>query len=317
MHTQFRAEYRQSYESGTPEERYFLNAELCATETLNNSETLGPNDRSRIVSLMNLVRLHHEKDREVMFLRESSKVDVEEKALILQYAKNATQRYVEDLLRRTKQDDYWVVAQGFCSDLSYLLQFHYFAKWIGSCACTPPSTCDVQFTARLQQLWNQSLLSEPRSVASSMAQELWKQSLVWAERRVGKATYFQLAPNMLTTSAVKQITQFDLSDDVAWNTLKSSRAACGPGTVVLEYFLSEKNDLQFVYVLTKVCSHRSLIANKKTCQSVRVVNNVARVGIKLKTMEIMGQNFFDIYSQGQYLKPFVFHQKANTYIYSL
>jgi hypothetical protein len=265
---------------------------------------------------MNLVRLYHEKDREVMFLKQSSNVDFEEKALILRYAESATHCYVEELLRRRKHDDYWVVAQGFFSDFYYMLQFHYFAKWIASRACTLPRTGDIEFTPRLQQLWNQSLKSEPRSVASSMSQKNWKQSLVWAERRVGKATYFQLAQNMLSTSAVQQIAEFDLSDDVAWNTLKSSRAACGPRTVVLEYFLSERNDLQFVYVLTKVCSQQSLITNKRSCQSARVVMNVARVGMKLKRLENIGQNIFDIHPQGR-LEPFVFHLKADIYIYWL
>jgi len=86
-----------------------------------------------------------------------------------------------------------------------------------------------------------------------MSQEILKQALVWAERRVGEAIYFQLAPNMLSTSAMDQLVEFDLKDDAAWNTLKSSRAVCGPGTFVLEYFVSKTNDLQFVYVMTKVC----------------------------------------------------------------
>ncbi len=160
-----------------------------------------------------------------------------------------------------------------------MLQFHYFAKWIATHGCSLVSTCDIKFTDRLQQLWNQSLMSAPTSAESSVLQEIWKQSLVWAERRAGKSTYFQLAPNMFSTSAIQQLCEFDRSDDVAWNTLKSSRAACGPGTVVLEYFVSEGNDLQFVYVMTKVCSQQSLITNTRSCQSVRFVMNVARVEI--------------------------------------
>ncbi|CAK9259993.1 unnamed protein product [Sphagnum jensenii] len=103
---------------------------------------------------------------------------------------------------------------------------------------------------RLQQLWNQSLMFEESSAAATSG-EILKQSFLCAERRVGKAIYFQLAPNMLSVPAMEQLAEFDLKDDVAWNILKTSRAACGPGTVVLEYFVSKTSDVQFVYVMTK------------------------------------------------------------------
>jgi len=92
---------------------------------------------------------------------------------------------------------------------------------------------------------------EGASADSSKSQEIWKQSFLWAERRRAKIMHFQIAPELLSLSALQQLGEFDLKDDVAWNTLKSSRAACGPRTVVLEYFFSEGNDIQFVYVMTK------------------------------------------------------------------
>ncbi len=252
LHRDFKTEYRQSYESGPPDESLFLNAKLCVMkmpkEDLNG---LYPIDHSRTLIFMYLVRLYHEKDRQVMFSKQSSNFDVENLAPILQYGENAIECYVKSLIRHTKYDDYWIVEQHTCGGLFYMLQFHNFAIWIGSHGCTLESTCDINFPDRLQHLWNQSLMSE-----SSMSQEIWKQSLMWAERRVGKTIYLQLAPDMLSTSAMQQLCEFDLSDDVTWNALKSSRAACGPGTVVLEYFVSEENDLQLVYVMTEVCSQR-------------------------------------------------------------
>ncbi|CAM6033020.1 unnamed protein product, partial [Sphagnum compactum] len=110
FHTVLRSEYRQSYESGTPVERYFLTAEACSTEVLNNWDSLGPVDRTQIHTLMDLVRLHHEKDRQVMFLKQSSKSDVEEKAPILRYGESAIECYVKGLLQHTKHDDYWILS---------------------------------------------------------------------------------------------------------------------------------------------------------------------------------------------------------------
>jgi hypothetical protein len=88
---------------------------------------------------------------------------------------------------------------------------------------------------------------------------------------------------------MEQLGDFDLKDDVAWNTLKSSRAACGPGTFVLEYFVSEGNDLQFVYVMTKVCS-----------KLPPFVMNVPFKGGKFEFQreEIIDENFIGIHHQG-------------------
>jgi hypothetical protein len=160
---------------------------------------------------------------------------------------------VKALVQHTEDDDYWIVVQELYKDLYYMLQFHNFALWIESHRCTPSETF-IEFPYRLQQLWNQTLISEGASMQSAVSQKIWKQSLVWAERRVGKTIYFQLAPDTLSSTTMDQLREFDLEDDKAWDTLKLGRAACGSGTVVLEYSVSKSNDLQFVYVMTKVCS---------------------------------------------------------------
>jgi hypothetical protein len=174
----FETKYRQSYESGSPDESHFSNAESCAVKLLelNFYSSLG-------LPFINLVRLYHEKDREIMFLKQSSNiVDVNETAPILQYGKKAIDCYVKALVQHTKDDDYWITVQGFYKDVYDMLQFHYFALWIANLGCTLNSTCDIPFQGRLQQLWNQSLMLEGASAESSTSQEIWKQSLVWAER---------------------------------------------------------------------------------------------------------------------------------------
>ncbi|CAM6042277.1 unnamed protein product, partial [Sphagnum compactum] len=254
-HTFFKTQYRQSYESGLPDESHFSNAESCATKLLDpDFKSLFSLSHVQSSTFVKLVRLHHEKDRQVMFLKRSSNmVDVnpEETPPILHFAKKAIKYYVERLIQQTNRDDYWIIAQEFHKDVYYMLQFHNFAVWIANHGCTLDSTCDMEFPDRLQDLWNRSLRPEGAIAESSLPQEIWKQSLIWAEWRLAKIIYFQLPPNRSSASAMEQLGEFDLKDDVAWNTLKSSRASCGPGTVVLEYFLSEGNDLQFIYVMTK------------------------------------------------------------------
>ncbi len=221
-------------------------------------------------TFVKLVQLHHEKDRQVMFLKRSSNmVDVnpEETPPILHYAKKAIKYYVQTLIQQTNRDDYWKIAQEFLKDVYYMLQFHNFAVWIANHGCTLDSTCDMEFLGRLHELWNWSLRPEGAIAESSLSQEIWKQSLLWAECRLAKIIYFQLPPNMSSASAMVRLGEFDLKDDVAWNTLKSNRASCGPRTVVLEYFLSEGNVLQFIYVMTKVCSELTpVIVKMKFCQ---------------------------------------------------
>jgi hypothetical protein len=263
-----KTKYRQSYESGLPDESYFSTAQSCTLKLLEpNFYSSFSLSHLQTRTFVDLVRLYHEKDRQVMFLKQSSTiVDVNEAAPILQYGKKAIECYVKALIQHTKDNDYWIAVQELCKDLYYMLQFHNFALWIANLGCTLDSTCDIPFQGRLQQLWNQSLMLEGASAESSMSQEIWKQSLVWPERRLAKTIYFQLDPNMLSTSTRDQLVEFDLKDDAAWNTLKSSRAACGPGTFVLEYCVSEGNVLQFVYVMRKVCSERPpFIVKMRSC----------------------------------------------------
>jgi hypothetical protein len=187
-HALFKTQYRQSYESGLPDESHFSNAESCAMKLLE------PNFKSsfslscvQTSTFVQLVRLYHEKDRQVMFLKQSSNmVDVnpEKAPPILHYAKKAIKNYVEDLIqhpKHTKRDNYWIVAQRFYKDVYYMLQFHNFAVWIANRGCTLDSTCDMEFPGRLQKLWNQSLRPEGAIAESSASQEIWKQSLMWAE----------------------------------------------------------------------------------------------------------------------------------------
>ncbi|KAH8948285.1 hypothetical protein BDL97_11G086900 [Sphagnum fallax] len=63
-------------------------------------------------------------------------------------------------------------------------------------------------------------------------------ALLWAERERTRALLFQLGSNKLSTLATKQLFEFDCNDEIAWKALKSSQAACGPRTVILEYSCS-------------------------------------------------------------------------------
>jgi len=253
FHMHCKIQYRKSYQSGSPDENFFSSAKSWAELLrLSKSYYCLPLWESRC--FVRLVRLYHEKDREVMFVKQSPVMDdAKSTAFIVEYGRKAIECYLKALCQPTKHDDYWMTVQKLHNDVYYMLQFHNFALWIRSHECTPDSMIDIQFPDRLQQLWNQSLMFEESSAAATSG-EILKQSFLWAERRVGKAIYFQLAPNMLSVPAMEQLAEFDLKDDAAWNILKTSRAACGPGTVVLEYFVSKTSDVQFVYVMTKVYS---------------------------------------------------------------
>jgi len=259
FHTNFKIQYRESYESGSPDANFFSSAESWG-ELLqkSNSYYCLPFWESRCFE--RLVRLYHEKDRKVMFVKQSSSMDdTNSTAFIVDYGRKAIECYLKVLCQPTKQDDYWMAMQKSYNDVYYLLQFHNLGLWIRSHECTPGSMIDIEFPDRLQQLWNQSLESEKSSVDSTTG-EILKRSFLWAERRVGKAIYFQLSRNILSVSAKEQLVKFDLKDDAAWNILKSSRAACGPKTVVLEYFVSKTSDVQFVYVMTKVFSTSTILS---------------------------------------------------------
>jgi hypothetical protein len=271
----FRKEYRKSYKSGSLNESHFLNAKLWTTRYQENTHDF----RFAIyncdsLNMMDWVKLYHEKDRQVMYLKQSSNiglpVDVNETApTILHFGKQAAECLAKLLLQYTQHREDWIAVHEMYKELYYLLQFHNFASWIAHHGCTLESTDDPpKFPNRLQKLWSQSLMAEGAGAESLVLKGFWKQSLVWAERGRTKAIHFQLAPNELSTSDIQQLCEFDLMDDVAWNTIKSSRAACGPGTFVLEYYFSGKiKDLQFVYVMTKVYSQLpSLIANMRSCQ---------------------------------------------------
>jgi len=265
--TTSKTKYRQSYESGSPDESHFSTANACAMKLLEPNLFPRTDSTFEAHAFLNLVRLHHEKDREIMFLKEPRKniVNVNEAAPILLYGKRAINCYVQSLVKHANDEDYWITVQGFYKDVYDMLQFHYFALWIANLGCTLNNTSEA-FRGRLQLLWYQSLLLEEKCADSSLRQEIWKQSLMWAERRVAKTIYFQLDPNMLSTSTRDQLVEFDLKDDAAWNALKYSRAACGPGTFVLEYSVSEENHLQFVYVMTKVCTQLlPFIVKIKSC----------------------------------------------------
>jgi len=268
----FQDKYRESYESGSLNESHFLNAKLWTTKYHENTHdfrfAIGNCDS---LNILDLVKLYHEKDRQVMYLKQSSNiglpVDVNETApAILHSGKQAAECLAKLLLQYRQHRELWIAVHEMYKELYYLLQFHYFASWIARHGCTLESTDGIEFPDRLQILWSQSLMAEGAGAESLVLKGFWIQSLVWAERGCTQAIHFQLAPDKLSTSDVQQLQEFDLVDDVAWNTIKSSRAACGPGTFVLEYYFSEK-DLHFVYVMTKVYSQLpSLIANMRSCQ---------------------------------------------------
>jgi hypothetical protein len=90
-------------------------------------------------------------------------------------------------------------------------------------------------------------------------------ALLWAERERTRALLFQLGSNKLSTLATKQLFEFDCNDEIAWKALKSSQAACGARTVILEYscsailveeipYLDERNCWLIYAVNDLVCS---------------------------------------------------------------
>jgi hypothetical protein len=269
----FRKIYRNSYESGLPNESHFLKAKSW----IKKYQEITHDQRFAIANcdsldIMELLKLYHEKDRQVMYLKQSSNiglpVDVNETApAILHFGKQAAEHRAKLLLQYKQRREDWVNVHEMFKDVYYMLQFHNFASWIARHGCTLESTDSSDFPNRLQKLWSQSLMAEGAGAESLVLKGYWKQSLVWAERGRTQAIHFQLAPDNLSTSDIQQLCEFDLMDDVAWNTIKSSRAVCGPGTFVLEYYFSEGKALQFVYVMTKVYSQLpSFIANMRSCQ---------------------------------------------------
>jgi hypothetical protein len=87
---------------------------------------------------------------------------------------------------------------------------------------------------------------------------------------------FCLLPNKLSTAAAEQLHEFDLMDDVIWNTVKSSWAACcSPRTSVLEY------------CLLCLCYDKHLlpiVANMRACQSPE--NFVMNLPFKVGRLEL-------------------------------
>ncbi len=91
-------------------------------------------------------------------------------------------------------------------------------------------------------------------------------ALLWAERERTQALLFQLGSNKLSTLATKQLFEFDCNDEIAWKALKSSQAACGARTVILEYSCSailveeipslDERNCWLIYAMNDlVCSH--------------------------------------------------------------
>lgn len=135
---------------------------------------------------MELVRLYHEMDRQVMFLKQLSNigflVNVNEIATILHYA----ECFAKSLMQYSQHCEYCIAVQEYMKDVYYMLQFHNFASWIANHGCALESTGDVMFQNRLQKLWNQSLTAEGAGAESLALQGIWKQSLLWAERGCAK-----------------------------------------------------------------------------------------------------------------------------------
>jgi len=162
-----------------------------------------------------------------MFLKQSSNIglpdDVNETApAILHYGRQAAERRAKLLLQYKQHREDWIAVHEMYREVYYLLQFHNFASWIAHHGCTLESTDYITFPNRLQKLWSQSLMAEGAGAESLVLKGFWKQSLVWAERGRTQAIHFQLAPDKLSTSAIQQLCEFDLMDDSAWNTIKSS-----------------------------------------------------------------------------------------------
>jgi len=63
-HALFKTQYRQSYESGLPDESHFSNAESCVMKLLEpNFKSLFSLSHVQMSTFVQLVRLYHEKDR--------------------------------------------------------------------------------------------------------------------------------------------------------------------------------------------------------------------------------------------------------------
>ncbi|CAK9874389.1 unnamed protein product [Sphagnum jensenii] len=269
--------YRQSYENSSPDESHFLNAKVCLSSPLAKSHWTGSDLILDHYTNCGMVRLYHERDRKVMFLKQSQSsnsgpINADE---IVDYGKKALKAYTELLNGCTQHTDDWINLQEKTNnEVCYALQFHIFASWIAHWGCTlENSTDELKFEDRVWQLWRQSVEKAERAhpefwrlqkirnkslVWAERAhpecwrlQKIWNQSLVWAERARAKAMLFQLGPKKLNSSAIEHLHEFDMDDDLAWEILKSTRAACGPRTVVVEYFYSKGQDIMFFYVMTK------------------------------------------------------------------
>lgn len=279
--------YRQSYENGLPDESHFLNAKACLSSPQAKSPWQGSDLIFDAYTNCGMVFLYHERDRKVMVLKQSQSsnigfvVNADE---IVDYGKKALTGFTELLNGWTQHTDCWINMQGRTNAVCYFLQFHIFASWIAHWGCTlGNSTDEIKFEHRVFQLWCQSVeKAERASPELWRLQKIWNQSLVWAERACAKAMIFQLGPKKLNTSAIEHLHEFDLDDELAWDILKSSRAACGPRTVTVEYFYSRGQDFMFFYVMTKVCSQLPpFIANTRPCQFLNICCESS--GFKLKS----------------------------------
>jgi hypothetical protein len=172
--TDFKIKYRRSYESGSPDESHFSFTKSWADKLLDlDYHSLYPLSQWQPCNFLKLVQLHHEKDRRVMFFKQSPNiVNERESAPILEYRRKAIKCYLKAFIQHTDHDNYWIVLQVY-KDLYYMLQFHNFALWIGSHGCTL-SDYGIKFPDRLIKLWNQSLLTEGASMDSAVWQEIWK-----------------------------------------------------------------------------------------------------------------------------------------------
>jgi hypothetical protein len=147
----FQDKYRQSYESGSLNESHFLNAKLWTTKYQENTHdfrfAIG---HCESLNMMDLVKLYHEKDRQVMFLKQSSNIGLpvyvnETAPAILHYGKQAAERHAKLLLQYKQHCEDWIAVHEMYKEVYYLLQFHNFASWIAHHGCTLESTDYITF----------------------------------------------------------------------------------------------------------------------------------------------------------------------------
>jgi hypothetical protein len=154
---------------------------------------------------------------------------------LLDYGKKAALIYADILYTMTENSECWTRVLEFHKNVYSLLQEYNVRRYV-----------------ILER--NRILTCKPLDHEHMETANRWmRQALLWAERERTRALLYQLGPNKLSPLASKELRDFDIDDDVAWEALQCTPAVCGDGTVFVEYSNFTRMNRWFVYVLTQVC----------------------------------------------------------------